>query len=287
MSTEPAPNAAPPDEPDGWSRGRFIVLGMTYPHYSEKYAENVCTGAIDMATGRLVRIHPVPQRYLEPGARFHTFQEITARFRPHDVDPRPESIRIDPVSIETGRTVTPDERAERAKWLRASPHLFSSVEELHDRWRSERASLGIIQPRAIVGVRLERRPPSAAAEWAAKAERVHRQTRLPTMQPVKPIDFPDTRFMVAWECNDSRCRGHEMGLEDWGMHELWRKLKGDPERNTKLVDAMQTRLDLAKGDVFLYLGNFLSVRWNFGLMGVCFVKRPKSRQLDLFGAAHG
>ncbi len=62
-----------------------------------------------------------------------------------------------------------------------------------------------------------------------------------------------------------------MGLEDWGIHELWRHLKADP-RHEKTLEAMRRRLNSDKGDV--YLGNFLSVRWNFGLMGACLVTHP-------------
>jgi hypothetical protein len=85
-----ARSSRPPEvAADSWLNGRFLVLGLTYPHYSAKYAENVCTGAINTATGELVRIHPVPQRYLKTGARFRTFQEFTCRYRAHDVDSRP------------------------------------------------------------------------------------------------------------------------------------------------------------------------------------------------------
>ena len=47
-----------------WVHKKLLILGMTYPAYSQKYTENVCTGGVDAETGRLVRIHPVPRRYL-------------------------------------------------------------------------------------------------------------------------------------------------------------------------------------------------------------------------------
>ena len=54
---------------DRWKEKRILVLGMTYPAYSYKYVENVCTGGIDERTKKMVRIHPVPLRYLKEGHR--------------------------------------------------------------------------------------------------------------------------------------------------------------------------------------------------------------------------
>ncbi len=45
----------------------------------------------------------------------------------------------------------------------------------------------------------------------------------------------------VWACDDERCNGHEMGLEQWGIHELYRKLTNDPQRDKKTVDAIFKR----------------------------------------------
>ena len=57
-----------------------------------------------------------------------------------------------------------------------------------------------------------------------------------------------------------------MALLQWGIHELYRKLRSDPDCEKKVVDAMNRQLDLKKRDVFLFLGSFRGVQYNFGLM---------------------
>ena len=71
-----------------------------------------------------------------------------------------------------------------------------------------------------------------------------------------------------------------MGIEEWGIHELWRRLQGDAQQHEKTIDALRRRLDTDVNDVYLYLGNFLAIRWNFGLMGVCSIRRDV--QMSLF-----
>jgi len=249
-----------------WTTKRILIIGMTYPAYSKKYAENACTGGIEESTYRMVRIHPVPVRYLEATQRFHKFQWITAKVRQHEQDPRPESLRVEPSSISVGDVIPATKSDERRRYVEKSPHLFKSVEELKDRWDKDRTSLGAIKPKEITGIRLTARSAAAKAEWKEKEDALLSQTTMEFLKPPKKIDFPEVEFNVSWLCDDTRCKGHEMGMLQWGLHELYRKLAKDPARNKKVVDSMHADLDLRSKDVFLFLGNFRGKMFNFGLM---------------------
>lgn len=264
-----------------WTRKRILVLGMTYPSYSHKYVENACTGGIEEDTGRMVRIHPVPLRYLEPGQRFKKFQWIRANVAPHPSDPRPESLRVEPTSIEIEDEIPAKKAEQRRRLVTNSPSLCRSVEELRDRWERDRVSLGAVTPKEITTIRLVRRPASERAEWLEKEKEIFSQETFVFERPPKPLDFPEVEFKVGWVCDDTRCEGHEMGLMQWGLHELYRKLADDPDRDAKVLDKMRKELDLAEREVFLFLGNYRSTMWNFGLMDS--FSPGKSRQLGLFG----
>jgi len=260
---------------------------MTYPHYSEKYTENVCTGGLLEGSSRMVRIHPVPARYLEPAHRFKSYQWITCSMRKHEHDPRPESLRIDPDTIEVGAEIPATNAAERRRLIALSPHMCRSVEELHDRWDKYRVSLGIVKPKVILGSRLIQRPDTERDEWKAKEQELLSQTTMKFLRPPKPIDFPEVKFAIKWACDDDRCRGHEMGLEQWGIHELYRKLRTDPQREKKTLEAINKRIDADKKDVFFFLGNFRGTMWNFGLMDTfccdhAIVEEKRPAQGDLF-----
>jgi hypothetical protein len=251
-----------------WTQKRILILGMTYPSYSQKYVENVCTGGIEEGTGKMVRIHPVPVRYLEPGHRFKKFQWISAKVMRHSADPRPESLRIEPNSIEVQEEIPAHHDEERRRLIEASPHISKSVEDLKDRWERDRTSLGAILPKEILDVKVVPRSAADRQEWLTKERELLNQGTLPFEQPPKPLDFPEAEFRVTWRCDDQRCSTHEMKMLQWGIHELHRNLKrkGDPRCDDKVKEKMWSELDLKKRDIFLFLGNFRGTMWNFGLM---------------------
>lgn len=244
---------------------RILILGMTYPSYSTKYVENVCTGGIEEGTLNMVRIHPVPLRYLEPARRFKAFQWIKVRARTHPSDGRPESLQIDDENIQPMEVIPASRSEDRRRFLEKSPHCVQSVEDLHQRWKQNRTSLGIVRPKEILEVRVLPRPRKERDQWLAKERMLLGQKHIWDRAP-RRLDWPEVSFKVKWRCDDPHCTVHEMDLLQWGLHELYRKLGGDPRRDEKVVQKMKKQLDLNHFDVFLFLGNFRTTQVNFGLM---------------------
>lgn len=264
---------------DQWQKKRVLVLGTTYPNYSRKYTELVCTGGIDEETGKMVRIHPLPIRYLEPEHRFKNFQWIRGKFQPNTHDGRPESLRVEPDSICVEDEIPSTHHETRRSYIEQSPSLVDSVEALIDRSRKEKVSLGTVVPKEILGTRIVRRSSEAKNAWIQKERELMDQVRMPFLKPPKKLDFPEAEFLVQWVCHDKRCRPHEMGLKTWGLHELYRKLADDPDRDSKVKQQMDRWLDLNKRDVYLFLGTFVGLRFEFGLMDA--YSAPKTAQLSL------
>jgi hypothetical protein len=180
-------------------------------------------------------------------------------------DPRPESLRVDPKSIVVEERV--DKHEERRAILERSPHMIGSVEELKEKQLSDGTSLGIIKPKDILDCFLENRPASERADWDRKEAVRMGQHRLFGEQ-IKPLDFPEVEFAVRWKCRNPNRQEHTMHLLQWGLHELYRKLKqkNDPRVREKVIEKMQSELDESRRDVYLFLGNFRAVMYNFGLM---------------------
>lgn len=252
---------------DAWQTKKILILGMTYPSYSKKYRENACTGGIEEDTHRMVRIHPLPIRYLESEHRFKTFQWITAKVAKHPSDPRPESLRVEPDSIVLGEKIPPSDPEARRKYVERSPHVAQSVEALFARDEKDRPSLATIRPKEIVGVRLQTRSKDEEKEWLAKEEELFSQEQFAFERPPKRLDFPEMKFLISWRCDDSRCvKPHEMSLQQWGIHELWRKYRHEADGKEKVRAAILDQLDMKKRDVFLFLGSFRGKMFNYGLM---------------------
>jgi hypothetical protein len=244
---------------------RILILGTTYPNHSEKYTETVCTGGLFENTLEMCRLYPVPRRYLESGNRFTQFQWITADIHKDSSDPRPESYKINAKSITPGDVIPSRKHEIRRRLLETSPHLCKSVEELHDRQKATGQSLGIVVPESITDCSIEMRPERERAAWKLMEEARAPQQDLFDERP-KPLDFPEALFFVHWRCDDSRCKGHKMSLHQWGIHELYRKYENREEAKVKVLEAMHRRLNEGARDVFLLLGSFRGVMYNFGLM---------------------
>jgi hypothetical protein len=248
---------------DKWQTRRILILGTTYPSHSQKYTETVCTGGLFEDNLSMCRLHPVPQRYLEPQHRVHKFQWITARVTKHDTDPRPESYRIEPRSIQAQEKVT--DHAERRRLLEESPNLCRSVEELFERNEGQGTSLGIIMPESILDCSIEMRRPAERAEWMKKENARAAQEVLFDERP-KPLAFPEANFFVRWKCREADCPTHNMSILQWGIHELYRKYDDPVVAKEKVLQKMYQELNEDERDIFLFLGNFRTIMYNFGLM---------------------
>lgn len=262
-----------------WNEKHILILGSTYPSYSMKYQELSCTGGILDESFELIRLHPIPRRYLDENFRFKAFQWINAKITKHNSDPRPESFRINPDTIKVDSIIPPKHSEIRRKYIVNSPHFISSVNELKYLQKNKGTSMGIISPKKILDCIIEKRPESERNEWIKREKILLSQPDLFLGDP-KPIDFPYLRLKIRWQCDDSKCQGHEMGLNEWGINELCRKLINDPDRDNKILNKMQSYLDQSKYDVFLFLGSFRDIQYNFGLMAS--YSAPKIAQKRLF-----
>ncbi len=177
----------------------------------------------------------------------------------------------------------------RRKFLEQSPHFCKSVEELLERQATNRTSLGIIIPESITDCSIELKSELERHDWQAKEEARQQQERLVGSKP-KPLAFPEANFFVHWQCKDKRCKGkdkrckgHKMSLHQWGIHELYRKYKDKPDGKEKVIQAMRKHLDESERDIFMFLGNFRSLMYKFGLMdSYSAPARPREQEFSLF-----
>jgi len=260
-----------------WISSRILIVGKTYPSLSHLHNEVACTGGILSETKELIRLHPIPFRYLSGEQRFKDFQWIRADIVPDSKDPRPGTFRVRLPSITLDGAIESSDRAMRRKYIVECTSLFSSKEALeiaHDKLHS---SLGIVQPKSVSRCWLQRRTDRERHEWEEKQRAIMSQGVLVGDEPMA-VEFPPVKFMIDWTCTDESCRGHSMGLLQWGIHELYRGLAGDPDRDRKTVDKMESQMDVSTRDVFFFLGNFRAHQGEFGIMQV--VSLPKARADD-------
>lgn len=255
-----------------WEKRRILVLGMTYPSYSQKYKETVCTGGIFEDTKEMCRLHPIPYRYWSEDGRgtsrpFSSYNVIEVEVRKHE-DPRPESFRVRPEGqiqvVEKIPTRPKGGWERRRRWLDDCRHHFGSVKQLKAAQRSHGTSLGIVVPRSIDGVEVVKKSAAKATEWLEQEKKVLAQSDM--LRVMKPLAFIPYDFKVHFTDEDgSSC----MKLHQWGLSEgfrRWFKEEGEARAVEMARESMEQNLDSERRDIYLFLGSLRGLQYQFTLM---------------------
>ena len=232
-----------------WVRRRILIWGKTRPEISKKYRETVCTGGVFADTKQLVRIYPIPLRYLDEAKIFKKYQWIEADVqRASDRDPRPESYRIRTDDMKVGEQLSPERGTwtSRAEWVLAPSNLFESVEALQAAQRTSRRSLGLVAPREVVGVVAERVGAAERNDYWARYLEHHRQLSLglgKEPELPRPLTPPEYHFRIEFRCDDKDCRAiHRFGLLDWEVDALYFRQRGGGRSPAMCAEAVVAKL---------------------------------------------
>ena len=208
--------------PRGKERLKVLITVKTYPIPSAKYDELVCTAGVT-ASGDFVRLYPINFRDL-PFSRqykkYHWIEVMAEKHRGRDV--RRESYRPDSDTIQiVGEPIksNPGNWVERARYALAKK--ARSMEELYDQRDADRTSLGVFKPKKVHDLVISDDDP----DWKEGFKAALQQARLwddRTVSKVPPRKVP-FKFRYRFECDDPRCKGHRMMIEDWEVGALfWR-----------------------------------------------------------------
>ncbi|MDP2308609.1 MAG: hypothetical protein Q8P18_21490 [Pseudomonadota bacterium] len=237
---------------------------------------------------RLLRIYPLADRYLADDHKTPKWRIISAEVARTSSDPRPESYKIQPLSIRAeGHLDTADGWAERRRILLRDEFLVGGIEDIERRQELTGQSLGIVKPVSIEDVIVRRVSRSDLEERRTRYEEIFRQQELwpPGEAPVPPRQF-DVRVRFRGP-EDSRV--YDRVILDWEVYALAGNLRakgGILEDN--LRDALlRGAFDPAKKDVHLMLGNISSHPQEFVVVAIFYPPIPKppepERQVGMFG----
>jgi hypothetical protein len=274
-----------------WERRRILIWGKTRPEVSRNYRETVCTGGVFADSGRLVRLYPIPLRYLDDEKYFKKYQWITADVqRADDRDRRPESYRIRAEAIELGDAIDTGKHGdwrERAGWVLQPSNTVASVEALQERQARDHTSLGIVRLKKIIQIHAETLNPSERQEMWRRYTEIAAQLPLALDDEVrepKPLTPPDYRFRVRFRCDDPACQGiHKFGILDWEVDALYFTLKqrhGEATAKQKVLSHLEKYLMADDRDPRFFLGNISTHPQEFTIVGLWYPKKPLPSLFD-------
>ena len=263
-----------------WEEKDILITVKTYPEYSTKYTETVCTCGILADTGQMIRIYPIKFRYLDGDNKFSKYQWVTAKIRKSEKDHRPESYNINDESIVLGPKINAnkDGWVERERWVLHEKNVYNSVEDLQAARESDNISLGVVKPHSIISCKIAGKGKTELRDAELRKEPIMAQ--LDMLSEKQDLELLPFRFLLKFSCDHELCKGHEYSILDWEISELYRKAKNKNNWKEIIENKIMKTICGEKREVYLLLGNMMQHQHIFSILG--FFWPPKQRQQKLF-----
>ncbi len=240
---------------------KILILCKTYPSPSQHHIETSCVAGMD-EDGHLIRLYPVPFRFIDGNKRFQKWQWITAGIIKATKDHRVESHNIFVDTIELGEQIpTKNEWIERRHWLSKLP-LFTDFTDIQPKEEASKVSLAVLKP-----ARLERleiiatKNPNWTAEELAKLLQAEQQAELfvdetatqsmPSRLEKIPYDFYYHYICLTPEGE----KAYKHKLVDWEVGALFRKCQKDYGDTWEKYFRIKLETEFAQKDLFFLMGN--------------------------------
>jgi hypothetical protein len=262
---------------------KVLITVKTYPIPSAKYDELVCTAGV-LESGDFVRLYPINFRDLPYAQQYKKYQWVEVEAAPHGRrDVRRESYRP---NCDTLRVIGDPIPTRNGDWSARAHYALkrkaASMEELHARQEGDGTSLGIFRPKQIDDLIIQ----PDAAEWKASFHAALRQARLwdersVSREPPRKVPF---KFQYCFTCDDPRCRGHQMMIEDWEVGALYWRLRDDGASADEAALAVREKflgeICGSARDTHFYVGTVSSHPKSWVIIGLFY---PKRSEPSLFG----
>lgn len=255
-------------------RINVLVTVKATPQLSRTYGDTVCVAGIALNPLRLVRLYPVPFRYLDGSQQFKKYDLISVRVRNAGSDGRPESLKLDAGSVEIYDHL--DKWSTRAPYV--EPLVGGSLCQLQRLARSDlnAPSLAIVPPAQVSRLEI-----SKHAGWTP--EQRHRfevyAQQGDLLREAEPhiLEAPRLEARLVFRCNEAACAGaHRVKIIDWELTALQRRYSraSDAEVERVVREKFLTQMFASRRAPAIFLGNQEAVtrRQQYMALGVYYPK---------------
>ena len=269
---------------------RIYIVVKTYPTISDKYAELVCTAGV-LEDGTWIRLYPMPFRKLDLEQKYSKYSWVQVDAERNTADFRPETYR--PYDLST-MVVEPKSKKvdweERRNIICKNKKIYTNLQELIDKAKSDGSSLALFKPTEIVDFVIEQ----DARDWDAKKLKnlnsLSQQLNL--FQTAEEIEaefkvVQKVPYKFSYKFIDDSGKQSKMMIEDWEIGMLYfnclKNAKGDEQEAISKVKEKYFDFFM-KRDTHFFLGTtkkFHNVAPNpFIIVGVFYP--PFSGQISMF-----
>lgn len=241
-----------------------LITVKAPPNPSKKYQETNCCAGVNLDSGQLVRLYPIPFRLLDDSKKFPKYSIIKVRCKRPLRDKRIESYKVDQDSIQILRHLdTKNKWAERKEIVlpTVSPSFCKIVQDM-----KLHKSLGLFKPCNVQFLTKK-----VSLTTATKRAEPYKQYWLFDKQ-LKPLEQIPFTFYYKFKCYDwPSCHGHILSIHDWEITASYRRWRYRYKQQEVLLKKIKEKwLDICnpKKDVYFYVGNVWQHPKQFMVLGV-------------------
>ena len=268
---------------------KILILVKTYPTFSRKYFELVCTAGIN-EKGEWRRIYPVPFRQLRDWEKYRKYQWVEADIEKNPSDSRPESYKLrQGLEIKIlGKPLSTQNSWHLRKDVLKDTPVYTHLDEIIEKAKEHNIiSLCQFKPKEILKLKVE----ETEREWNSdilnqiKAENDQKYLFDYMKNEIRLVRKLPYKF--SYRFKDKTQKESTMMIEDWEIGKLyWNCLKyagGDESAACRKVKEKYEHF-IENNDITLFLGTIhkfhRTARNPFVIIGVFYP--PKTKQLELF-----
>ena len=255
-----------------WIRKRVLILVKTYPNPSERHREIVCTAGLDVETGKLIRLFPIPFRMLANDSKFQKWQFVEVDVRKAS-DSRVESYQVREDSLESGELMGTEGDGWQRRWSYIQHLISPSLEAIEMMPLEQRPSLAIIKPEdCTMSIVPHKRPTYNEKERRKLMGVIGHDTLFGDFSKhIQLLEKIPLKFRYHFRYGASAdSKLYTAFFEDWEVGEAWRKwrdLYPDPEVLKSQIIKRFLEMPRARDSLFLAIGTHSQYRHQWLAIG--------------------
>lgn len=263
------------------AKRKVLITVKTYPNFSKKYDELVCTAGID-ENGDWVRIYPVPFRKLPYHMQYSKYDWIEADVEKNPSDFRKESFK--PINIDSedcfkkiGSIDVKNNWAERKQNILEKTTIHTNMQELINLSREDMTSLAVFKPTEIVNFTYEE---EEEKEWPKdKLESLNQMGLFDTANESNFKVVKKLPYKFKYHFKDCNGKLSKMMIEDWKVGALYWNVFRETGLEKQACEAVKYKFltEFQSKDLYFFLGTtlrFHNVGHNpFMIIGVFYPKK--------------
>ncbi|MHA1868056.1 MAG: hypothetical protein ACTSXD_08300 [Candidatus Heimdallarchaeaceae archaeon] len=273
---------------DPYIEKEIYIIVKTYPILSKKYETLICTAGLIKEQNRYkwIRIYPVSLDYYKKHyGELKKFTCIKAKIAPaKEKLSRKDSFKIKMESIEIIDQTLTDTKNDPS-WEKRNklvlPTKSKSIEDIDNLRKNKVKTIAIIKPKSVDDFLIE--PKERGSKWEKELINGKQTTLVGDYEAeVRPVEHIPFIFRYVFKCNDNRCKGHKMMIEDWEILELWRKEKKSKgiEKAHKSVKYKCIK-EMTERNLHFIIGTESSYN-NWIIIGLYYPPKRKNRKITEF-----